>query len=69
MNKKPLTNKLSIYLIKQEYSSPQDIIKDRENLQNETIDDVGLFYYGDSYISEPLWVDKFFRFIFQQPSE
>ena len=62
MNKKPLTNKLSIYLIKQAYSAdaPEAIFKDYEALEHETIDDAGELYYGDSYISQPLWVRKFF---------
>ena len=62
MNKKPLTNKLSIYLIKQAYSAdaPEAIFKDYEALEHETIDDAGELYYGDSYISQPIWVRKFF---------
>ena len=60
MNKKPLTNKLSIYLIKQEYRSSERIFKNYRELEREAIDDIGELYYGDSHISPPLWVRKFF---------
>lgn len=59
MEKTP-TNKLSIYLIKQEYSSPEEIFKDREKLKVEKIENVGDFYHGDSHVSAPSWVKKFF---------
>lgn len=36
MEKTP-TNKLSIYLIKQEYSSPEDIFKDHEKQIDELV--------------------------------
>lgn len=55
-----LTNKLSIYLIKQEYFLPRDIFKDSEDLENENINDIGVFYYGDSHVSQPSWIKKFF---------
>ena len=54
------TNKLSIYLIKQEYSSLEDIFKNYEKLESENINDVGNFYYGDSHVSPPTWIKKFF---------
>lgn len=63
------TNKLSIYLIKQEYSSLEDIFKDHENLTSENIENVGNFYFGDSYISEPSWIKKFFGNSFNNTSE
>lgn len=58
--KKNLTNKLSIYLIKQQYSLLDDIFKYDEKLESENIDDVGDFYFGDSHISSPSWIKKFF---------
>jgi len=54
------TNKLSVYLIKEGYSSPEDIFKDHEKLKSESVENVGDFYYGDSYTSVPLWIKKFF---------
>lgn len=47
------TNKLSVYLIKEGYSSPEDIFKDHEKLKSESVENVGDFYYGDSYTSVP----------------
>ena len=60
MTKTP-TNKLSIYLIKKKYSSLEDIFKDHKKLESENIDNVGDFYYGDSHVSPPTWIKKFFR--------
>ena len=63
MTKAP-TTKLSIYLIKKDYSSPEYIFKDREELQVEVIDDRRELYYGHSYISRPPWVKSFFPGLF-----
>jgi len=60
MAKKEPTNKLSIYLIKPEYTKYQDILKNHDKLQSESIDNIGELYYGDSIISSPTWVNKFF---------
>lgn len=68
MEKTP-TNKLSIYLIKQEYSSAEDIFKDHEKLKVEKIGNVGDFYYGDSHVSAPSWVKKFFSESFDNSVE
>ncbi len=57
---KEVTNKLSIYLIKTEYSNTEDIFKNFDKLQTETITDIGIFYHGESYVSAPSWVKKFF---------
>ena len=54
------TSKLSIYLIKDEYTEPQDLFKELETLTSEEIDDVGVFYYGNSSIYPPTWIKKFF---------
>lgn len=54
------TNKLSVYLIKQKYSSLEDIFKDYDKLENEDIKNVGSFHYGDSHVSPPTWLKKFF---------
>ena len=53
-------NKLSVYLIKDEYSDHKDILKDLGKLKTAPIDDIGTFYYGDSHTFKPLWVEKFF---------
>lgn len=58
MSKIP-TNKLSIYLIKDEYSDPKDILKDLSKLQSQEIDGVGVFYFGKS-TGKPKWIKDFF---------
>lgn len=62
-------NKLSIYLIKQEYSSLEDIFKDHKKLERENIDNVGDFYYGDSHASSPSWIKKFFGSSFDNKTD
>ncbi len=57
---KDKTNKLSIYLIKEEYSSPDDIFRDQGQLEHSEIANIGGFYYGKPHISEPAWVENFF---------
>ena len=59
MSKIP-TNKLSIYLIKDEYSDPKDILKDCSNLESQEIDGVGVFYFDESHKFLPSWLKKFF---------
>lgn len=63
------TNKLSIYLIKQEYSSLEDIFKDHEKLESENINNVGDFYFGDSHVSPPSWIKKFFGSFFDNNTD
>ncbi len=54
------TNKLSIYLIKDEYSKHEEILKDKNNLSSQEITDIGTFYYGASHSSRPSWLKNFF---------
>ena len=68
MPKKP-TNKLSVYLIKEEYTSAEEILKNYNELESEDIENIGNFYYGDSHSSEPSWVRKFFGGSFDNSSE
>ncbi len=53
-------NKLTIYLIKDEYTNDVDIFKNVDDLSTEQIDEVGNIYYGESYIFSPTWLKKFF---------
>lgn len=57
---KPKTNKLSIYLIKDEYSLPEDIFRSPSSLKNKTYDENGVFYYGESHSNKPRWLKNFF---------
>ena len=76
MEKHP-TNKLSIYLIKEQYSAiniksmsiKESIFKNHEKLKVEEIGDVGHFYYGESHVNEPSWVKKFFGSSFENNLE
>lgn len=54
------TNKLSVYLIKDEYSDHKDILTDLDKLIPFAIDGPGIFYFGESHDSEPPWVQNFF---------
>lgn len=54
------TNKLSIYLVKEEYSEHKDILKGLNSLKTKSLSGVGTFYYGDSFTFEPTWINKFF---------
>lgn len=58
------SNKLSIYLIKKEYATDKDILKDAQNLTAESISDVGMLYYGKSKTFAPAWLKKFFGNVF-----
>jgi uncharacterized protein (TIGR04141 family) len=58
-NKIP-TNKLSVYLIKKDCSDHKDIIKNIDALKNKDLSRIGTFYYGDSFIFTPSWIEKFF---------
>jgi len=53
-------NHLSIYLIKEEFTDHESILKDKASLKSKDIRDVGTFYYGDSTSYEPSWVSNFF---------
>lgn len=54
------TNRLSIYLIKDEYSSPDKIIEDFEHVKQEVIDNDTTLYYSNSGNYTPKWVGTFF---------
>ena len=67
-----LTNKLSIYLIKDSYSKYEDILKDFDKLTKEEIkvdtEIIGTLYYGASHLFEPLWIKDFFSSSFENES-
>lgn len=54
------TNKLSVYLIKEEYPEHKDILKKFDTLQSKNINGVGVLYFGESHIFKPSWLEKFF---------
>ena len=54
------TNKLSVYLIKEEYSEHKDILKKIDTLQSKNVNGVGVLYFGESHTFKPSWLDKFF---------
>jgi uncharacterized protein (TIGR04141 family) len=57
---KDFTNKLSIYLVKKEYVSHVDILKNTDKLENVTIPNIGVFYFGESFTFAPSWLKTFF---------
>ena len=58
--KQNLTNRLSIYLIKEEYTSTKnkELVKNCEGVDN--INKIGEFHYGYSRYKPPHWLEKFF---------
>jgi len=54
-----VSNNIAIYLIKQGYIDPKQILK--AELKSKRVNDIGVFYYGDSYKKEPSWIKKFFE--------
>jgi uncharacterized protein (TIGR04141 family) len=54
------TNKLSVYLIKEEYPEHKDILKKIDTLQKKDVNGVGILYFGESHTSKPSWLEKFF---------
>lgn len=54
------TNKLSIYLIKEEYSDVSDILKDENSLIEIKIPAIGNFYIDESNSYKPSWINNFF---------
>lgn len=60
MSQKIPTNKLSVYLIKEEYSEHKDILKKFDTLQSKNVDGVGVLYFGESHTFKPSWLEKFF---------
>ena len=55
-------NKLSIYLIKDEYTKDEEILKNIENLEKKEID-VGNFYYEESFSQTPKEILKKYTII------
>ncbi|MCK5242190.1 TIGR04141 family sporadically distributed protein [bacterium] len=59
------TNKLTIYLIKESYTKPEDILGKYTELTEEDIkyktNTIGTLYYGDSQYFEPAWIEDFFN--------
>jgi uncharacterized protein (TIGR04141 family) len=64
-----LTNKLSIYLIKDSYSDHNSILKNFDKLSKEEIkvskEIIGTLYFGDSRLFEPSWIHNFFGSSFE----
>ena len=60
MSEKIKTNRLSVYLIKGNFSDHGDILKNIENLQSRDIEGTGTFYFGESHTFRPDWLKKFF---------
>lgn len=54
------TNKLSVYLIKEEYSEHKNILKKFDTLQSKNVNGVGVLYFGESHTFKPSWIEKFF---------
>ena len=54
------SNKLSVYLIKEEYTKSQDILKNFDGLQLQDLPGVGTFYFGASHQHSPDWIKNFF---------
>lgn len=61
---KKKSNRLSIYLIKDEYIKPIEIIRNANELKSEDIllnsHRIGTIFYGESQKFEPSWIKKFF---------
>lgn len=60
MDNKIKTNKLSIYLIKEEFNSPEKIIKDDDTISSHSLNDLSTLYVKDSKIHPPDWIKSFF---------
>lgn len=54
------TNKLSIYLIKEDYSTPEEIFRNASLLKNKVYSESEIFYYGESHTNKPSWLKGFF---------
>jgi uncharacterized protein (TIGR04141 family) len=57
---KTKTNKLSIYLIKEDYSTPEDIFRNPGSIKNKVYSENEIFYYGESHVNKPSWLKSFF---------
>ncbi len=62
MKNKTKTNRLSIYLIKEEFNTTESILKDIEQVTMLNLNDDKSFtlYTKDSYVHPPQWIQKFF---------
>ena len=54
------TNKLSIYLVKDSYDTPDKVLADFSRLKSQLIDPSATLYYKKSGGYEPGWLSKFF---------
>jgi len=55
-----LTNRLSIYLIREEYSTDEEIFLEPDQLTKSEIGNFGFFYYAESKKFQPSWLTNFF---------
>lgn len=54
------TNRLSIFLIKEEYRDHEEILKDFKNLKAKALGPGGTLYWKPSGVRQPRWVKTFF---------
>lgn len=54
-------NKLSIFLIKQEYTGHNQILKDYQNLESVRLPNNAVFYHRNSHNNAPKWLQYFFK--------
>lgn len=58
-------NKIAVFLIKDEFKNPEEILDNFEEMESETIksgnDIIGMLYFSESKKSEPNWLKKFFN--------
>lgn len=55
-----LTNRLNIYLIKDDFSTHDSILREIDSLESKQIEGVGTFYYSENPAINPSWVKSFF---------
>jgi len=60
MARQVTTNKLAVYLIKEEYLEHKDILKNIGSLQSISLSASGILYCGNSFNFPPSWLNKFF---------
>ncbi|RJP66555.1 MAG: hypothetical protein C4532_15910 [Candidatus Abyssobacteria bacterium SURF_17] len=60
MSQRTPVNRLSIYLIKADYSEHRDILKNPDDLKSKALNGIGILYFGESHAFEPSWIRKFF---------
>jgi hypothetical protein len=54
----PKTNKLTVYLIKPEYTTPEEILVTTGH--SAAISQVGTFYFDESGVGKPSWITDFY---------